>query len=335
MTAYYNEIDPDAAHVLQCLSDDGLIAPGVVDNRSIKDVQPDDLKGFTQCHFFAGAGLWSVAARLAGWPDGRPLWTGSCPCQPFSAAGRGLGTDDPRHLWPDFFRLIRARRPAVVMGEQVAGAPGYNWFDGVASDLESEDYAARSIDIPACAVDAPQIRQRQWWIGLAGADIGGRAGRSEDQEWGAFRGNASERSAVGAVEHGASIGWREGRPEHEFRSGRPAIAGADICDLADSDEPFWRVGNEQSAGQQQVDEQDAGTCVRAGARNGSAWAGSEWLLCHDGKARRTEPGLRLLVDGMAGRIPAWRLGGNSISPILAAEVIAAFLDIEHDTGAFA
>ncbi|MGO4337841.1 DNA cytosine methyltransferase [Labrys sp. KB_33_2] len=354
MTAYYNDNEPDAAHVLDCLQREGLIAPGVVDNRSIKEVQPDDLKGFTQCHFFAGAGLWSVAARLAGWPDERPIWTGSCPCQPFSAAGKGLGTDDPRHLWPDFFRLIRTARPPVVMGEQVAGAPGYGWFDGVAADLESEDYAARSIDIPACAVDAPQIRQRQWWIGVANSSgarwdatsyagvhrqtQGERAWNGEPERlsaaFGGVAASYSARLALGSIETnepGAIRHERQAAVANDDRSVRRSTGS----DLADSDEPFWRLGNQQPAGQQQVHEQNAGACVRTGARNGSTWAGAEWILCHDGKARRTEPGLRLLVDGMAGRIPAWRLGGNSISPILAAEVIAALLDIEQDMGAFA
>lgn len=143
--AYYNENDPAAAHILRAMIDADVIASGDVDTRSIKDVQPDDLSGYTQCHFFAGGGLWSVAARLAGWPDDRPLWTGSCPCQPFSAAGKGLGTDDPRHLWPDFHRLIRACRPAVVMGEQVAGKAGRGWFDGVGTDLEGDGFAARTV----------------------------------------------------------------------------------------------------------------------------------------------------------------------------------------------
>lgn len=87
MSAYYNEIDPYAAQWLRNLMDYDLILPGEVDERSIVEVHPDDLKGFTQCHFFAGIGGWSLAARLARWPDDRRLWTGSCPCQPFSVAG--------------------------------------------------------------------------------------------------------------------------------------------------------------------------------------------------------------------------------------------------------
>lgn len=178
MTAYYNEFDPAAAHILKAMIDIGVIAPGEVDTRSIKEVHPDDLIGFTQCHFFAGGGLWSVAARLAGWPDDEPMWTGSCPCQPFSAAGKGAGTDDPRHLWPDFHRLISARRPPVVMGEQVAGAAGYGWFDGVRADLESEGFASRTVDFPACSVDAPHQRNRLYWIAMDDGESSGRAGRA-------------------------------------------------------------------------------------------------------------------------------------------------------------
>lgn len=124
MSAYYNEIDPFAAQWLRELIKAGHIAPGEVDTRSIENVAADDLAGFTQCHFFAGIGTWSYALRCAGWPDDRPVWTGSCPCQPFSAAGKRKGTADERHLWPSFFRLISQCRPDVIFGEQVAALHG-------------------------------------------------------------------------------------------------------------------------------------------------------------------------------------------------------------------
>jgi len=182
MSAYYNEIDPFAAQWLRNLISKGLIADGDVDTRSIIDVSPDDVRGYDQCHFFAGIAGWSHALRLAGWRDDRKIWTGSCPCQPFSVAGKGAGTDDPRHLWPHFFRLIAACHPPVVMGEQVAGKAGYGWLDGVRSDLEGEGYACEGIDIPACAVNAPHIRQRLYWV--ANAESIGRGRRPHDEDEG-------------------------------------------------------------------------------------------------------------------------------------------------------
>lgn len=168
MTAYYNDNNPAAAAWLRWLIAEGLIAPGEVDERSIEDVQPDEIRRFTQCHFCAGIGGWPLAARMAGWDDTRPLWSASLPCQPFSQIGAGLGTDDSRHLWPDLYRLVDPARPAVIVGEQVAGEAGFDWFDRVCADLEASGYACRSIDIPACAVNSPQQRNRQYWLALGG-----------------------------------------------------------------------------------------------------------------------------------------------------------------------
>jgi DNA (cytosine-5)-methyltransferase 1 len=170
MPAYYNEIDPYAAQWLRNLIAAGHIAPGDVDERSITEVHPDDVRGYTQCHIFAGIGGWSLALRLAGWSDDRPVWTGSCPCQPFSSAGKQRGSDDERHLWPAFFRLIRECRPATVFGEQVAGAAGYAWWDHVAADLEGEGYAAAACDLGAHSVGAPHRRQRLYWVAHADRD---------------------------------------------------------------------------------------------------------------------------------------------------------------------
>jgi DNA (cytosine-5)-methyltransferase 1 len=170
MGAYYNEHDPKAAAWLRELIKEGLIADGEVDTRSITDVQPSDLRGLTQCHFFAGIGGWSYALRLAGWDDARPVWTGSCPCQPFSAAGAQAGGDDPRHLWPAWFRLIKECQPHTVFGEQVESAVAHGWLDLVCDDLEGEGYAVGAVGLPACSVGAPHIRQRLWFVADAGCD---------------------------------------------------------------------------------------------------------------------------------------------------------------------
>jgi DNA (cytosine-5)-methyltransferase 1 len=341
--AYYNEIDPAACAVLRQLIADGVIAPGEVDTRSIKEVQPDDLRGFTQCHFFAGGGLWSVAARMAGWPDDRPLWTGSCPCQPFSAAGKGLGTDDPRHLWPDFHRLIRACRPPHVMGEQVAGAAGYGWLDGVRADLASEGYASRGVDIPACAIDAPHQRNRLYWIAAEHAESERRGeGRPEYE----LRGRWPAAAGADASGHAGNgvVARLEGQPWHGDGGRRPETdrpaAEADGTGTAGIMADSAGAGRVPSAlggirGQAQGEWPWDGEPQRLSSRNGSYWADAEWIVCHDGKARRTKPGLRLLVDELPGRVDLWRVGGNAIVPVLAAEVIGAFLDAEEDLRAAA
>jgi len=162
--AYYNEIDPYAAEWLRSLIRSGHIADGIVDERSISDVRPDELQEFTQCHFFAGIGVWSYALRSAGWEDDRPVWTGSCPCQPFSGAGNRKGVADKRHLWPHWFHLIEQCRPSTVFGEQVASKDGLGWIDLVQADMEGADYAIGSFDLCSAGFGAPHIRQRLWFV---------------------------------------------------------------------------------------------------------------------------------------------------------------------------
>ena len=162
--AYYNEFDTKAAAWLRELIKQGHIMEGDVDDRSITEVQPSDLAGYTRCHFFAGIGGWDYALRLAGWGADRPVWTGSCPCQPFSAAGKRKGAADERHLWPEFHRLIRECRPPVVLGEQVASAIAHGWLDRLCDDMEGIGYACGAAVLPACSVGTPHGRERLWWV---------------------------------------------------------------------------------------------------------------------------------------------------------------------------
>ena len=165
--AFYNDNDVYAASWTNNLIAAGEIAEGIVDERSVRDLKPADVAVYRQCHFFSGIGVWSRALRDAGWPDDANVWSGSCPCIPFSQAGRKRGFSDEQHLWPEWFRLIKACRPAVVIGEQVSSKDGLAWFDAVRVDLENENYSIRVLDTPAAGVGAPHRRQRLYFVAYA------------------------------------------------------------------------------------------------------------------------------------------------------------------------
>ncbi|MBU9363482.1 DNA cytosine methyltransferase [Burkholderia multivorans] len=266
MTAWYNEHDPYAAQWLRNLIAARLIAPGDVDERDIRDVTPQELARYDQCHFFAGIGTWSYALRLAGWPDARPVWTGSCPCQPFSAAGRGLGFADERHLWPVWFRLIAQCRPGVVFGEQVASRDGLDWLDLVHADLEGAGYAVGAVDLCAAGVGAPHIRQRLWFVAHAARTArerhaGGvpraQAARSRPRH---AHGRITDRPADGRATRRVLAdahlserrAYAEGRPDvvHRENAGWPQAAGRSRMDReaclvahpADQRCKRWRAG---------------------------------------------------------------------------------------------
>lgn len=216
---YYNEIEPQAAAWLQSLMDADAIPLGHIDTRSIEDVTPNDLRGFIQCHFFAGIGGWAYALDLAGWPRGRPVWTGSCPCQPFSAAGKGAGFEDERHLWPAWQHLIAQCRPPVIFGEQVASKAVDPWIDLVHADLEGLGYAFGCVPFPAAGVGAPHIRDRSYWAASnSDADIPGLQG----SVWGGLAGPEN-----------ASSAWRSIERVHTARTWSSWLSESGIGPLAD------------------------------------------------------------------------------------------------------
>lgn len=213
MPAYYNDNEPYVAQWLRNLITAKLIAPGDVDERSIKDVKPNDLKGYAQAHFFAGIGGWPLALRLAGWPDQRPVWTGSCPCQPFSLAGSLKGFKDERHLWPTWHHLIRQRHPPVVFGEQVASAA--QWLRLVRGDLEGLEYAVGAMPVEAASAGADDKRDRYWFVAH---DDRKRASDRKLQRRRKLRGagGCAPYPSRFVVDH-TSHGWGEGWTKNELR----------------------------------------------------------------------------------------------------------------------
>ena len=272
MTVYYNEFDPKAAAWLRALIAERLIPDGPVDEGDIRDIVPTDLAGFRQCHFFAGIGGWPLALRLAGWPDDRPVWTGSCPCQPFSQAGRREGLVDERHLWPSWFHLIEQCCPPVVLGEQVASKAAIEqWFDGlVAPDLEGIGYAVAAADLPAAGVGAPHIRQRLYWV----ADCFGS---------------------------GLEVVCEQ--PARQERA--PPERGGEASWLADAGGGRSPARGEATAAMGHGHPTIADGCPDRTRPNHGGWDGADWLGCRDGAWRPVKSSVLGVADGLLkGMVPS-------------------------------
>jgi DNA (cytosine-5)-methyltransferase 1 len=353
LSAFYNEIDRYCCDWLQNLMDAGHITPGKIDDRSIADLSPDDVRGYERAHFFAGIAGWELALQVSQYAG--PVWTGSCPCQPFSAAGKGKASGDERHLWPEWFRLIRAVQPPIIFGEQVEAAIGWGWLDLVHTDLEAEGYSLLSTVLPACSVGAPHIRQRLWFVADArrgnpsaeGLQRGGEQ-RFEPQDGGA-----------GFVAHSNPTGRSEQRSGEllngERQTQRDNANGCGSSELGGAPQQGERrrgiQGSFKSSGE--VPGQEAQQRPeRPSASDGNPWSDLIWLPCTDGKQRPTGklvypegkqvgiPGctwqpreangertvesiIQPLAHGVSARVAKLRAAGNAIVPQVAAEFIKA------------
>jgi DNA (cytosine-5)-methyltransferase 1 len=299
---YYSDNDPYVVQWLANLIRAKLIPFGYVDDRSITDVQR--LEGFSQCHFFGGIAGWPLALMLAGWPPERPVWTGSCPCQPFSSAGQRKGKADERHLWPEWLRLITQYRPPTIFGEQVASRLGREWLSAVRTDLEALGYAVGAADLCAASVGAPHIRQRLFFV--AHSECARLEVKREQQAW-QERATTERSSASGCMEHTASE--QVGFPGRTWEQGNAAGV----------------LGNPNGARPSEGSETAAlvGYGDSAFATGSGSWSDLEWLPCIDGKWRPTQPGLQPLAHGVSARVGKLRAYGNAIVPQVAAEFIKA------------
>lgn len=300
---YYNEWDNGAAAWLRELINNKLIPYGYVDERSITEVTPSDLEGFTQCHFFAGIGGWPLALQLAGVPESTRLWTGSPPCQPFSVAGQSRGFDDERHLAPVFLRLIRECKPELLFGEQVAAAIGKHWLDFVLLNLEEKGYTCGAAVLPACSVGAPHKRERLFFGACQLADTDSERLQRE-------RGDSD------------SQGW-EGQNIRQtgLLSGTGAESG-----MGDTDGSEFASRKLQRGGNKKRPEQSSQSMLPRGANTHNGfWSNSDWLGCRDGKFRPVEPGTLPLANGIPARVGRLRGYGNAIVPQVAAEFVKAFM----------
>ena len=356
VNAYYNDVDKKCCAWISNLMDRGLITPGKIDDRPIEQLTPDDVRGFTRVHFFAGIAGWDYALNIAGWGD-RSVWTGSCPCQPFSAAGKRKGQDDERHVWPEFFRLIRECGPNAVFGEQVEGAVGHGWLDGVFADLEGEGYTCGATVLGAHSAGAPHIRQRLYWMAHASSarssELRGRWDESTRLTATGRAGGVSDAECVRcecqSVRPCATIQHSMDAQEESFLT--TSSHGSGFRGLSNTNERAVIRGGECEFGatRQQVAQQGNGShpSNHPDHRNevGSYWSEFDILNFLDGKARRIEPGTFPLVDGLPrGVVPSCDISesyaqatsearvmrlkgyGNAIVPACASEFISAYME---------
>lgn len=358
---YYNDNNPKCAAALRQLVADGLIPKGYVDDRSITEVTAADLRGFTQCHFFAGIGGWPLALRLAGWPDDRPVWTGSAPCQDYSLAGKIAAQSGQRHLWPHQHRLIAECRPCTFFGEQVASAIAFGWLDDVFNGLEAEEYACAAAVLPACAAGAPHIRERLWFVADTESTRGGTGLCEIKPEWHGHiitnsGGSFFTTERCSGLEHSSGIGQPpRGNDDAEHERSISHSAGQHTNNVANTNgarQP--QQGGHHGEGRGRIEHSGQASFMghtegmRSQGRgseggtggwpdsqrhpdvsNRAFWASGEWRECRDGKKRLIESRIRLLVNGFSERVGLISAGGNAIVAPLAAEFIGGYMEVRN------
>jgi DNA (cytosine-5)-methyltransferase 1 len=331
MSAYYNEIDHAMCAWLSNLMDAGFITPGRIDDRSIYDVRPDDVMGYERVHFFAGIAGWDYALNLAGWQG--PVWTGSCPCQPFSAAGKGLAQTDERHLWPVWFNLIKKCRPDIIFGEQVERAIKHNWLDDLQTDMETEGYATGSCVLPACGCGAPHIRARLWFVAERLGDTHSSGPQRRDcEELCEYPGECVTRKGGTPLRmenpesHGrgrGSDGSCAGESREIQTTGLCASGG--MADTKTSER--WRTSRKDDR-RRGVEKTGRPSIVDRPAPTNGFWRDADWLYCRDGKWRAVKPESFPLAPRLPGRMVQLRGLGNAIVPQIAAEFIKAYMVVK-------
>ena len=346
MGAYYNEFDPKAAAWLRQLIKNGMIADGEVDERSIIEVQPNDIRGFTQHHFFAGIGGWSYALRLAGWSDTRPVCTASLPCQPFSVAGAQKGIDDERHLLPHFIELVKQCNFQTIFGEQVPGAIKHGWLDDLCTEMEREKYRVGQIVLTAAGEGAPHIRQRLYWV----ADSINKGSQGRLSGW-----QDTEREAVsGYVGCSGTVDWVVYPNGSRPQQGRESTEATGHWSTVESTSSINWVANTT------VSQLSAGAEIGSilprmpenrevfnnpDRRGEVCWSDPDWLYCRDEKYRPIKSSIEPLANGLPrgvgyssdpsesidadntqeARVMRIKGYGNAIVPQVAASFIKAFM----------
>jgi len=298
----YNELEEYPARWLESLMASGDIPRGYVIQGDLRDIPTDSLQRVTQYHTFAGIGGWPLALRMAGYPADAPVWTGSCPCQPFSSAVRGepKGTKDERHLWPAWLEQITECRPPIIFGEQVASPAGRAWLATVQTDLEALGYLCAGADLCAASVGAPHRRQRIFW-GARLAD------------------STAHRRTRGLIPSQGLKGRQQGASAEAPGRGQVNGTGVAHSHCGRPQQTILRGGQPQDIRRRT----DVHTLGGWGA---VPWHNAEWAFCRDTKIRPIEPGALPVAYGVPKRVDKIKGYGNAIVPQVAAAFIQAFME---------
>jgi DNA (cytosine-5)-methyltransferase 1 len=245
--------------------------------------------------------------ELANDPDGLipdcDILTAGYPCQPFSLAGERRGTEDDRHIWPYILSIVKAKRPAWCVFENVYGHVSMG-LDEVLSDLEGEGYAARPFIVPACASDAPHRRDRVWIIARNVGDTissrqSGIVGRRSEQE---------PQNRCEHVAHASRL-HSDGSGEHSQQSERQV---PELGDSRGSD----NVAHSNSAGLQGR-QNPRDTSQSRAQRDKQSTRRSERP---DGQNWKPEPAVGRVANGIPRRVDRLRGLGNAIVPQIAMRI---------------
>ena len=275
-TAAFCEIDKYPRQVLQ------KNFPGIPIFNDLKELTYEDIKERTGV-------------------DGIDIITCSSPCQPFSVAGKQKGEEDPRHLWPDTFRIVQECRPTWFVGENVSGHITLG-LDTVLQDLASEGYDTRTFIIPASSVGAWHKRERLWIIGYS-----------------EHNGSLATKKQGGNKKTDAGFEKRQNATGNSKRSGESRVSKAFQ----------FSTTNPQGIGMEGMRSSREQVKLKMEKTGLSKWGYKRRLLSPNWRSYTSEPCLRRGDDGLRDRTHRLRALGNSVIPACAAIPLQRVKDI-HD-----
>ncbi len=248
--------------------------------------------------------------------------TGGYPCQPFSTAGKRQGDQDDRHLWPAMFEVIKAVRPAWVIGENVAGHVSMG-LDNVLSDLEGEGYTCRPYIIPACAVDAKHRRDRVWIVAHSSRCDDGRSsgqdeGKSKEERLSKRDKDrfVSQSGEICTIVANTGSKRTQCLPKDDKNTQRKSERGTKLGWNGEN------VANTRSAGRQ---EQHSATITEGQEYSAGGNAPGR------GSARwPAEPGICRVAHGIPNRVDRLRSLGNAVVPQVVEVIGNAILEAENE-----